>query len=533
MSQARRLRIEEKRKGVTHIQDDGQSKQRLKLSPGVEKLLTVFFLAATAAGLYLALSLALMYPLTSDMANAGLFPMEVMQGNFEYILPANNPYLFTDYIFHMVIQPLTGYSPVALALTGYAMYALIVLACGALALRFSGRMEALAAMALVANMPFMGLRYVLYPLYHNGTILFILLSILVFYADRPPFRLSLRWRVVIIGVLQLLGVFSDTLMLPLFTLPLIVYSAYRLLKQRQAKDAEKSSDAQEDNPVLWLASAVPAVIVYAVKSRISQLWPGGPILAKSGAELDSPANLFQHPEMIGDFIGALISNAGGLLIAAILLAIIVFAIVDRKDRFMYAVLVIGGLGMLIGLMSMTVAGDVARYLTPVSIMALVVAATVTMRKGVGYLPLIATAVIILLCLIPNAMAIFENPNPDYIRNQQALVTVLESKGITHAYADYWDANLITYLSGGQIMIEPVIVEADKLKFQTMNSAPRWTKIWPDGSDPRPVIIASDGGSLDEWARKVNENHPPETVHELGNGRIYVYNGTLPAWPAGK
>ncbi|CAJ35886.1 hypothetical protein [Methanocella arvoryzae] len=533
MSQTRRLRTEGKRKVGSKPDADVQSRNRLRLSPGAEKILVLLLVAATLAGLYFDFSLALMYPLTSDMANAGLFPMEVMQGNFEYVLPANNPYIFTDYIIHMVIQPLTGYSHVALALTGYGIFVMIVLSGAALVWRLAGRVEAAAAAAMIANMPFMGLIYVLYPLYHNGTILFILLSLLVYYSDRPPLRLSFRSRVLIIGVLQFLGVFSDTLMLPLFTAPLMAYAAYRILKQRMAKETEKGDGEKEDSPVLLLASAVPALIIYVVKSRIGQLWPGGPILAASGADLGSPGNLFQHTEMLYYYFAGLINNAGGIFIAIILLFLVVATILDRRDRFLHAVLVLGGLFMIIGFMSMDIAGDPARYLTPISIMALIVAATWTMRRDVGYLPLVAVTIIVLAGAWPNGSVIFEDTDPDFIRNQQAFVTLLESENITHAYADYWTANVYTYLSGGKIMIEPVNVEDDKLRFQMMNSAPRWANIWPDGTDTRPVVIALADSDLDAWAKKVNENHPPEEIHEFEGGWIYVYNGTLPAWPAGE
>lgn len=528
MSQSRRLRTEEKKKGASKPETNPQAKRRLKLSPNTEKLLSLFFLAATVAGLYLSLSLALIYPLTSDMANAGLFPMEIMHGNFEFVLPANNPYFFTDYVFHLVVQPLTGYSRTALVLTSYAMYIGIVLACAAIAYRLAGRTEALIAAALVANMPFMGLRYVLYPLYHNGTILFILLSILVFYADRPPFRLSLRWRVLLVALLQFLGVFSDTLMLPLFTLPLLVYSAYRLLKQRLAKEAEKSGDRSESGPVLWIASTVPALVIYVVKSRIGQLWPGGPVLVPTIEGLGSAGSLLQHPEMINDYVGALVANSGGLLFAAVILAVILFVLYDRKDRFVHAVLVVGGLAMLIGFMSMTIEGDPARYLTPVSILVLLVIATGAMRRGVGYLPLIAIAAVILFSLYANALVIAE-PHEDYVQNQQALVNILERQNITHAYADYWSANVNTYLSGGKVLVEPVTVDSGKLRFQTMNAAPRWANTWPDGNDTQPAIIAATGSSLDTWTSQINQT--PTAAYGLSNGWIYVYNCSLPAWPA--
>lgn len=532
MSQSRRFRSERKKTDRSLPSADRQRKQKMNWNLDLEKILALFFLAATIAGLYLTLTFVLAYPLTSDMANAGLFVMEAMHGNFEYVFPANNPYIFTDYIVHMVIQPLTGYSPLALVLTGYAMYILTVLACAALVLRLAGRIEALAAAALVANMPAAGLRYVVYPLYHNGTILFILLSLLVFYAYRPPFRLSVRWRVSIVAMLQLLGVFSDTLMLPVFTLPLIVYSAFRLWKQSRVEGASKKDDETEGSPVLWLASAVPAIIIYALKSRIGRLWPGGPIL-DPGADIGGLGSLLRHPEMVSDYIIAMSGNTGGIIVGTGILLLVLIVVLERKERFLQAILAFGAVFMLIGFMSMTMAGDPARYLTPVSILALAVAATGTMawkRTGIKYLPLIAIIAIILINVWSNVVVLSEIDR-DYKAPQEELVAYLESKNITHAYSDYWSANVYTYMSGGKVMIEPVIVQDDRLQFQTMNSAPRWREVWPDGNDTEPVILTSPGDSLYDWTQKVNKNHTPVATYQLMDSRIYVYNGTLPAWPA--
>jgi hypothetical protein len=183
-------------------------------------------------------------------------------------------------------------------------------------------------------------------------------------------------------------------------------------------------------------------------------------------------------------------------------------------------------------MSMTMEGDPARYLIPVVILALVVAATGAMRRGVNYIPLIAVTVIVLVYIGSNVQ-IMNEPHPDYSKLNQGFLDFLESKNITHAYSDYWTANLYTYLSGGKVMIVPCIVQDDRLKLQTMNAAPGWAGIWPDGNDTEPVIITLPGDSLYDWTGRVNENHPPVTTYQLGNGWIYIYNGTLPAWPAGK
>jgi hypothetical protein len=530
MSKSRRLRAERKRTDALQPDAEKKLENRLSLSPGAQKLLALFFLAATIVGLYLGLRLAFSYQQTSDSANAGLFPMEVMRGNFEYVFPVNNPYFFTDYIFHMIVQPLSGYSPVALVLTCYAIYVLIVVACALLALRLAGRMEALAAAALVANLSFNGLRYVLYALYHNGTILFILLSILVFYADRPPFRLSARSKVLILTLLQFLGVFSDTIMIPLFTLPLIVYSVYQLIKQRQAKEPEMNSNEGKGTPILWLASTVPALAIYALKPHLGQLWPGGPILAPA-ADLGAVGNLLQHPGMLNDYISALISVSGGLIAALVVLAVVLLVILTRKDRFLQTLLVAGGIFMMIGFMSMRMEGNPARYLNLIIILALVVIATGIMRKGLAYIPLIAAVAIVLVFIGSNVQLVNE-PHPDYSTMYQQFIDYLEGNHITHAYADYWSANIYTYLSGGKVMIEPCYVIDGRLKFYHMNSAPRWASIWPDGNDTEPVIITVPGDSLYDYTQELNKNHPPVKAYPVGNGWIYVYNGTLPAWPAG-
>jgi hypothetical protein len=319
-------------------------------------------------------------------------------------------------------------------------------------------------------------------------------------------------------------------MLPLFTLPLMVYSAYQFLKQRQATEADKKSSETEVSPVFWLASTVPALIIYALKTRVSQLWPGGPILA-TGADLGSAGSLLQHPEMLSEYTSALLRDAGGLIAIGILV-VVLLVILERKDRFLQTILIAGGIFMMAGFMSMTLEGDPARYLILIVILALVVIATGTMRRGVNYIPLIAVIIIVLVYAGSNVQ-ILKEPHPDYSKLNQGFLDFLESKNITHAYSDYWTANLYTYLSGGKVMIEPCFVQDERLKFQTMNSAPRWASIWPDGNDTGPVIITLPGDSLYDWTQKVNENHPPVTSYQMGNGWIYIYNGTLPAWPNGK
>ncbi len=113
--------------------------------------------------------------------------------------------------------------------------------------------------------------------------------------------------------------------------------------------------------------------------------------------------------------------------------------------------------MMIGFMSMSLEGNPARYLNLIIILALVVIATGIMHKGLAYIPLIAAIAIVLVFIGLNVQFLNE-PHPDYSKGYQQLIDYLEGHHITHAYSDYWSANIYTYLSGGKVMIEPMLRE---------------------------------------------------------------------------
>jgi hypothetical protein len=100
--------------------------------------------------------------------------------------------------------------------------------------------------------------------------------------------------------------------------------------------------------------------------------------------------------MLNDYVNALISVSGGLIVALAVPALVVLVILTRRDRFLQTLLVAGGIYMMIGFMSMSIEGNPARYLNLIIILALVVIATGIMHKELAYIPLIAAIAIILV-----------------------------------------------------------------------------------------------------------------------------------------
>jgi hypothetical protein len=137
-------------------------------------------------------------------------------------------------------------------------------------------------------------------------------------------------------------------------------------------------------------------------------------------------------------------------------------------------------------------------------------------------------------------------DPDINKKDRELISYLHEKGVTHAYADYWAANLLTYMDGEKTLkIRPVTVVDGKLQYLYLQSTLRWTdEGWPlDGSpvvDDHPVLITyTPGDPVYDWAQEVNKKYPPVETYSCNyqipgfNSAtvvVYKYNTTLPAWP---
>gem|GEM_PF-5609565 len=112
----------------------------------------------------------------------------------------------------------------------------------------------------------------------------------------------------------------------------------------------------------------------------------------------------------------------------------------------------------------------------------------------------------------------ENNNPN--ASEYAMIAFLEGQDLTYGYGDYWDANLITYLSKGDITLAPVKIADDRLNAHRWYSALRWYNAGTDYF----VLVRNDRTEEIGWLR----NHTPgprvvlRNVTSFGNAWIFSF-----------
>lgn len=481
----------------------------------IDKYVNICLLILILFGLYTGCHQALADPITSDLVNPGLYAQGFWQGNQQFYVPVNDPYII-DYAISLITVPLSGYSARGLFIQGLIVYFIIVLLAFLIARHLAGDTAGLLAAALVANAPLQSLQYLVAPLYHGTTIMLVLASIYAY------LRLSGNLRFAVITILLAAGALNDTLIVPLFIAPLLVIN---IVKYRG-----------KDSLAMIIASLI-GVLVFIVKD--GELWPGGLTLVSVGG-IGNIIGLTPQFDMIPAYMVALVIS-GGLMVIIPLIAALYYAWKNPGSRFYVALTGLSALFMLGGFVFMhSSGGDLARWLYPIPVMGLLAVSIGIKNKAT--LAAYIIPVLAILLIINNATAI-ATQTPDINQKDAALIDFLHEKNISHAYADYWVSNLLTYLDDEKRLdIIPAHPVDGRLQFLYLQSSQKWLERgWAD-NDTMPVLITySPGDPMHQWALEINRVYPPVEVFvyedymvpglENMTITIYKYNTTLPAWPA--
>ena len=119
-------------------------------------------------------------------------------------------------------------------------------------------------------------------------------------------------------------------------------------------------------------------------------------------------------------------------------------------------------------------------------------------------------------------------NLDYQPNQPQLelIEYLKDNGLQYGVGDYWDSNIITYLSKEQVVVRPVFAQDGKILSRRWFSSDRWVSEFLDKSKNLNkffiIFRANDTLKLNELRLFLAHNPPIETK-SYGDYTIYVYN----------
>lgn len=472
--------------------------------------------------------------LNADSVCTGLVSMELAKhGNLlltGFHLTAQDTFLFTEIIpFQLIPQIATGFDPLALKLTGFYIYLLILL-LGAFVVYVltHSRDSALIFVALAANISEPGYLNMANPTSHQATIVFVLIMVLiglqVLTAGRNT-RLPASYgiQIAVLAVLAFLTVFSDTLALLWFVVPFSLI--YLLLR--------KGKTARSDLAVCLLlaVSLIACVLKFVVIGDYVKFigradGSGSGFLARVPHLLGS-LGVYLHGDLYTAFVDGQ-AGALGLLIllgfAALLLLSVrgLLAARNRKATVVYALVFTSGAIVVSACLLSSLASGLGaiRYLMFTVVSVFLVAAVSYASLGKTSRSLFALFLIAVLAAL--AFSAYQSLVSAPWQSNQAeygLIDYLESHDLHEGYSTYWLGNTVTYLSGENVILRPIRETPGGLTPYYWNSCDRWYSagtadtflVLGDG-----YTIGDDGIQPDRLA-SLTGNQTPED-----NGVFHIY-----------
>ena len=455
----------------------------------------------------------------SDMTGEGLQAMEIWgHQNYllsDYYLPSDDTFIFTELLpFQLVPQILSHYNPLVLKLVSFVIFGIAVAALSYIIFLVSGEtINALIFAALAANLAPAGYYYFAIPTTHIATIVFLgLMLILLLYMSKNDKELAekmnkhkkrqakpsrVQWAyVIVLGILTAMTVLSDTIILTWLIIPLIL--AYMIFYREKTRNM---------NLAMVVMAAVSA-IAYIFKTNFIKNW-----VSQSFINLDMAKALSVNLPLSYDSLAIFLDTglyrvlngqAFGIveIVSVVALAALVIyalkkAIEDKDNRFFYGILLISGLLMLASFQVMSLVKDIyeARYFT-FTILTVFMIIALAYRKSDKIFGALVVAFLLLSAVysISSASAQWgHTPNAQ----EYGLISFLKENNLTYGYGSTWISNTITYLSGEDVTVRPVLFYTDSVKPNVWLGCEQWYR-----SPPEKAFILVDNSTLDDNGRQV-------------------------------
>lgn len=512
---------------------DGTIKRLLAKADMFQVALAAFTIYGVVCKLLLSLNLSL----NSDTIVPGVLSMEIgRNGNYllkGLILNSMDSQLFEDIVpFHLVPQILTDFSPDALRLTTFFIYLSLVVVCSYLVFCVTkNKTSMLVFAALMANLCPLSYSYFEAPMSHIAAILFSCVFIIILFpGHRLAFINSDRRRIIAASALFVaifLFTFSDLMFAAFFVLPFTVcyllfygkkgYRSSLLVALTLLSSALALIFSRYLVNALDLAHFITLHISltgrYVVLVNIT-LYFKGLLLLVSGNLLNGINDAAQFG--YGALIAVLLFLAVGYFTLKNILK-------DDNDgrKFLLAFFVLSSAVVAVPYIFTTLCVNIytTRYLTFTALAIFLLIALYFDNKNK------ALVVCILLILIIFSLANFNAVNGlDYHPNkaEYGLISYLKQNNLTFGYSDYWNANIITYLSHGDVTVRAVNVSADGLRPVMLNSAAGW---YEDEPGTYFLLIKQARPDLVNASSLLIDKHAAAATYQSNGYIIYLFTSS--------
>jgi hypothetical protein len=517
------------------------------LAVGILAILIVY-------GLWAGYTYSLNLELGSDTVVPGLVSMEIFEhSNFQFDFPVNDPYLFTDiYTFHLLPQLFSGYDPTVLRLTAFAMFLILIAIFSYLVYRYAGLVSAMMFAALMANLDPGAYTYFINPEWHVGT----LIATGVFIILMDPGRVKKRsvYLTAACVLAMALVLLSDSIFLALFIIP---YIAYYVLFDRQTlkkylpqkKVGKRASEAMDPDAMKELRKMDVLVSSVAVVPAIA--WLFKTFEPKSiGASLpyfnSTPVNLGSLSQMLAinlplyfQCLALLVShglyNVLSLQISIpdIPLAIMFIAALgisairtNKRARYLYAMFLASAIVLFLGFTLTSLADGLwsSRFLifTAVSIFSVISLSydEKDEKNGLNTI-LLVLVVALILSSVPLQYSTITSLDGHPNQAQYDLIDYMQGQGYTYGYAEYDDANLLTYLSKEQLTIRAVRPVGNAIQPYPWLASAKWYTVRPGEF----FVLSKNNTRFDGEMFRVITKSPPTYTGSYKDYIIYDYDYT--------
>jgi hypothetical protein len=502
-----------------------------------EKVLSVAICAGIALGLASVALAISRYPLGMDNINMA-FLIDDMLTNRNWFLSgwyiAKNNYFFTDGPVYLLTWGLFGMSPLTFRLGGALIYLLTGAALVAVMAKYGGRRAAAMGAFLYAGLPPETAKYLYIPFFHAGTVLFTVVGFHLVIRIRERIGEVGRAPALACSTLALvvaLGVFSDYLMFVTLVGPAVLAIAAERLVYRRAPCpiaydlliAIALGAAAAMGVVLTkVAGAMGLNLAFASQFTFTDYRDVAALALKP---LRGLAALY------GMDVADAATPAAGRIVAAVRLVLFLAALYGglsmlRKAgsprarmlglcAFFLAALLVGAYA------GKTVAYHY--YLAPTAVFYLV---------GLGHLATHASVrvraaliALVLVSIVAAGVEAARRPAPE--QPLAGLARYLREQGLAHGYSRIDRANLLTFLSRGEVKVRPVRFDLNyyiQPKVFWVNE--KWFEV---GNASGTFLLVGAGDRIDGFEHLSEPliyqmfGPPARTLRYGSDTRIYVWN----------
>ncbi|GIH11704.1 hypothetical protein Rhe02_97710 [Rhizocola hellebori] len=470
-------------------------------------------------------------PINADGASNALQAWDMLHGNpiLRGWTVTDVSFYSTELIQYALIELIYGFGEDTFRIAAAMTYTLLVILAAALAKGKTTGLTAFVRMGIavaIIALPMPGTAFFVAfggP-NHLGTGVPLLLTWLVL--DKAVSR---KWLPILIGLMLAWGQIADPLVLFIGVLPLALVGFYRAIRARDWKGL----DAQ-----LVVAAVLSVPLGQGTLKLITAL--GGFGAHKPPTDFAPPAKWLGHLRLLADVMTV---NFGGYL-----------PDMNSPTDYLVAILRLAGLGLALAAVGVTIfsllrkpLGDRVSQILAVAILinlaafiastlptdlmsarqvavVLPMGAALAGRVCAGWFPPRRAALPLAAVLaLFSVVFVFNSFTPPYPEPKREIVAWLESKHLTHGLGSYWNANDLTLIAGGNVVVAP-ITGGDEIKGYRWESDAAWYD--PALHDARFLILDTARPGYGTLAAADRQFGTPIDRQDFGQFTVLVYDHNL-------